>query len=131
MSGTTINHVGNLIGHTITAVTGMVAGSEEVIIETTGGLLRMFHDQDCCEVVQVEDVTGDPADLIGCVVVTAEERVSECADDKYESATWTFYEIRTTLGDVTIRCPGEGNGYYSEGVDCLWLDAGGDGVGDE
>lgn len=112
-----MNKLNDCIGKTISAVSGLERGEETVVIQfTDGSSVQMYHQQDCCEYVRVEDVTGDPADLIGGVVVTFEERGSDANDVVSESGTWTFYEIRTTRGDVTIRWLGESNGYYSESV---------------
>lgn len=98
------------------------SGSEgdAVVIVTTKGTIRMYHQQDCCESVYVEDIIGSLDDLVGGQMVLIEERVNpeeaEATSDHYGTETWTFYEIRTTKGDVTIRWYGSSNGYYSEAV---------------
>jgi hypothetical protein len=113
------------VGATVTAVDGKL-GDEEVSITTDKGQLVFFHSQDCCEHVCLEDLTGDLADLIGGQIVVLEERTSEDDPDGYEdpgyreSWSWTFYEIRTTKGDVTLRWLGQSNGYYSEEVHARW-----------
>jgi hypothetical protein len=60
---------------------------------------RMYHSQDCCESVYIEDIVGD---------------LDAFRDDAY---MWTFYEFATIKGSVTIRWYGESNGYYSTSVD--------------
>lgn len=114
-----------LVGKTLTAISGGAKGDEVIRFTCSDGAsYEMFHEQDCCEGVSVEDIAGDLADLIGTPILVAEKR-SNSEDpppteaQEYggpESYTWTFYEMRTTKGSVTIRWYGESNGYYSEGV---------------
>ena len=78
---------------------------------------KMYHEQDCCEDVSVEEIIGDLSDLIGSELVVAEERTKSISNDgNGNSETWTFYEFRTVKGSVTIRWYGTSNGYYSEAV---------------
>jgi len=74
---------------------------------------KMFHEQDCCEDVYIEDVCGCLDDLINSEILHAEEEYSEGHDDE-ESSTYSFYKLRTKKGSVTIRWYGSSNGYYSE-----------------
>jgi outer membrane protein assembly factor BamB len=78
----------------------------------------MYHDQDCCEHVYIEDMVGDHKDLLNSPIVLAEERSSdEPAMNSYDEAyLWTFYELATVKGSVTIRWYGSSNGYYSVSV---------------
>jgi hypothetical protein len=84
----------------------------------------MFHLQDCCEYVYLEDICGDLADLINSPILFAREETHENqtpADvnppNSSDSFTWTFYRIGTIKGTVVLRWLGESNGYYSESVD--------------
>lgn len=110
----------DLIGKTLADVTGCTKGSKEILWTTTDGAqYRMFHDQDCCESVVVEDVTGNVADLLGSPITMADESSSERGDPappNPDSWTWTFYKLATVKGYVDIRWLGESNGYYGEEV---------------
>lgn len=109
-----------LVGKTLTAVRQQ--GNDEIIFEVEGGdIYKLYHSQDCCESVDVEDICGDLADLIGSPILQAEEAESDTNPDgvtkEYQdSFTWTFYKLATIKGGVTIRWYGESNGYYSESV---------------
>jgi hypothetical protein len=109
-----------LLGHVIVSVTGAYKGSDEIRFGLSDGrTARLYHAQDCCESVAVEDVAGDVADLVGSPVLIAEESSGDRpadvpAPDYVESETWTFYRIGTVKGTVVIRWLGQSNGYYSE-----------------
>ena len=82
-----------------------------------GYTVELKHDQDCCESVYLEDVAGDLSDLAGATIVRAEETTSEIETQKYgDISKWTFYNISSTKGSVTLRWYGTSNGYYSISV---------------
>ncbi len=83
---------------------------------SNGDDYKMYHEQDCCESVTIEEIIGDLKDLIGFEIIEAREDSSQGKTEE-GSETWTFYNISTKKGFVTIRWYGESNGYYSEQVD--------------
>lgn len=106
-------------------------GEELRFFENGEERFRMYHSQDCCESVSIEDICGDLVDLIGSPIIEAESvtkteepkvntyTTSDGSEHSYadESGTWTFYKLGTAKGHVTIRWYGSSNGYYSESVD--------------
>lgn len=110
-----------ILGKTIISID--VSRGEDIIIFkcTDGTVYKMYHCQDCCECVTIEDIAGDIEKLIGKPLLMAEEvyKTDEpepiCEYD--ESYTWTFYKLGNINGYVTIRWYGSSNGYYSERVE--------------
>ncbi|WP_417737245.1 hypothetical protein [Rosistilla oblonga] len=91
--------------------------NNEIMLTTESGkVIKIFHDQDCCETVAIEDAEGEWHKLFGKVLVEAsrDEKQSEC---DYGSKTETTLKFRVDGATVISRWIGESNGYYSESVD--------------
>jgi hypothetical protein len=96
----------------------------EMIFENDEFIFTFYHEDDCCESVYVDDITGDLNDLVGkpldiVEVARHEDTMPQGMDLKKpeDSFTWTFYKFATIKGWVDVRWLGESNGYYSEEVD--------------
>lgn len=118
----------DLLGKTIVNIDGAVEGNDKIIFTCSDGTeYMMFHDQDCCESVSIEDICGDINYLLGTPILMAEDISNQCEDEALDewddSFTWTWYKLATVKGYVTIRWYGTSNGYYSESVDmAVWMD---------
>ena len=114
----------HLMGKTIKDIQGLKKDSDYVRISfTDGSYLSMYHKQDCCESVTLEDFDNDVQSLIGGDIIRIEECISNANDEEFDpldnyddSYTWTFYTIITSKGTMKLRWYGTSNGYYSEDV---------------
>ncbi len=120
-----INPINELIGQTLTSV-GVSEDKGQLSMTTDQGkVVTFYHEQDCCENVEINDIVGDLQDLVGSPILVAEEVVHQSGTNPdgvsipeyQDSFTWTFYKFATIKGYVDIRWYGESNGYYSESVD--------------
>jgi hypothetical protein len=121
----------------LTFVTAESSEKRVDFVADFGARITMYHEQNCCESVYVEDINGDLNDLVGSPILRADERtnvkkygrdVNEDGDpigdpppendDDYlpELQQWTFYGLSTIKGSVDFRFYGSSNGYYSVSV---------------
>jgi hypothetical protein len=107
----------DLVGTVITDLSGAEIGSGFIRITANNNVFKMYHEQDCCESVELNEIIGDLDDILNSPILLAEE-VTETGGsrDECERWTWTFYKLSTIKGNVTLRWYGTSNGYYSEAV---------------
>lgn len=108
--------VGTLVGKHLTKT---VRNEDSLVFYCSdGSVYEMLHDQDCCESVYLEDFCGDIDDLCDADIHEFRVDTSDNVDHKDDDeCQWTFYNIRTSKGYVTLRWYGSSNGYYSVDVD--------------
>lgn len=117
-----VHKINEFIGKT---VTNIFMDKHQIIFHFDNGeKYMMYHDQDCCEDVYIEDIDGDINLLIGQPLVVAEYVTTRnhndvekpASTDEGDSQTWTFYRLGNVNTFVVIRWYGTSNGYYSEEV---------------
>ena len=110
-----------ILGETLISVEKTNGGrnGDQITFKTATKTWIMYHSQDCCENVYIDDIEGNLSDLVGepllqAEVVTGEPDGSESRYDELQQ--WTFYKLATIKGYVTIRWYGGSNGWYSVSV---------------
>lgn len=114
-----------LIGQTFHFI--YVGGRELVMNSTSDRTFKLYHPQECCENVTLEEVIGDLEDLIDSPILQAEQSTRALQDNeeapryryKDDVSEWTFYKLATNKGYVTLRWYGSSNGYYGTQVDLI------------
>lgn len=118
----------------------------QVVLTFPQGVFTFYHEQDCCENVYVESVTGDLQDLLLGPLLVAEQVaqgeseypkqfrnrdvITNMTRDRLtntkpsvptgESQTWSFVKLGNMSDTIIIRWHGSSNGYYSETVNTRW-----------
>lgn len=118
-----------LVGLTLTAIDAKRDDEDGDIVELwfrteCGRTFRMFHEQDCCETVYLNDCGGcSIEDVVGDTILHAEtastqgdEVMQKFFSEGGERHLWTFYKISTVFTSLTLRWLGSSNGYYAEDV---------------
>lgn len=111
-------NVESIIGETLTYVD--IDDSNEQILLTTksGKQIRIYHSQDCCESVHIEDTHGSWHDLLGKVIIDATHEEDRENDPPKNEESWTRTTLTFKVNDATVinKWIGTSNGYYSESV---------------
>lgn len=119
-----IKYFSDLVGHTIVKIDREDSDYIGFTLED-GTKCHLYHEQDCCENVRVDETKGRLSDLLGQVIIKATEDNNEREQDKLidnscsswrDSWTRTTYTLETVDNKVVISWLGESNGYYSEDV---------------
>lgn len=95
----------NLLGKTIAEIQGSENDEELVFILDDGSKVYMFHEQDCCESVSIEDITGDLKDLIGNPLLQAEVVTNDEPDEIFINARKAEYEKQKAEYEKVGRLP--------------------------
>ena len=84
--------------------TSVRADEDTVTFENDSVRYVLYHDQNCCECVMVEEIIGDLEDLERLpLLIAREDSNADGPELNEESYTWTFYNFATYKGYVTIR----------------------------
>ena len=110
----------SLVGEVLTYIDTDDTNEQIILTTESGRRIIIYHDQDCCEHVRIEDTEGNWHDLIGKVIVEAAQDEVQYGEPppKYPDS-WTRTTLTFRVNDATVisRWIGESNGYYSESVD--------------
>ena len=95
-----------------------------IFFENSKEKYGLFHNQDCCEDVYIDDVCGELSNLENAEITYAERTTNEgFPKNEYDdSCTWTFFKFATNKGWVDVRFYGTSNGYYSEDADLYLIE---------
>tara|TARA_R110000803_G_scaffold22351_5_gene55762 strand:+ start:1924 stop:2295 length:372 start_codon:yes stop_codon:yes gene_type:complete len=90
---------------------------DQVLLTTVSGReFQVYHRQDCCESVGIEDTEGNWHDLVGKPLLSVDEECEDASDRSSDSATATRLTFKVDGATVINKWIGESNGYYSESI---------------
>lgn len=102
----------SLVGETIASVTHVENDEKIVFHFNSGRIVKMYHDQDCCEDVRIEDITGDLQSLVGETIREIDQSFGEIVGEGVDRGERTTFTITTDRRSIQIIWKGFSNGYY-------------------
>ena len=112
-----------MVGETVEFVDVDETKNQIVITTQSGRQFRIYHDQYCCEQVEIaesQDGDGQLVTLVGKKIEGVEVELEEDVDpppfEDCDSWTRTKISFRTNSETVISRWIGTSNGYYSESI---------------
>lgn len=109
----------SLVGETLIHIDTDEYFDEIMLTTASGRVIRIYHDQNCCESVRIEDTQGNWHDLLGKVIVEAtHDEDSQGNPPPKFSDSWTRTTLTFRVNDATVisKWIGESSGCYSESV---------------
>ena len=115
-----------LVGEVLDAVDIDREENQILLTARSGRKFLVYHEQDCCEKVQIVGQDGGFDKLIGKPIVEARDFAVDTSEEAIDSSqTTTALVFRVDDQTVVSRWIGDSNGYYSESVDIAELINGG------
>jgi hypothetical protein len=114
-----------LVGEVLDAV-DIDREKDQILLTTRSGRqFLIYHEQKCCETVEISGQDGSFDKLIGKPIVEARDNAVDTSEEAADSQTTTTLVFRVDDHTVISRWVGDSNGYYSESVDIEELINGG------
>ena len=114
-----------LVGEVLDAV-DIDREKDQILLTTRSGRqFLIYHEQKCCETVEISGQDGSFDKLIGKPIVEARDNAVDTSEEAADSQTTTTLVFRVDDQTVISRWIGDSNGYYSESVDIAELINGG------
>jgi hypothetical protein len=114
-----------LVGEVLDAV-DIDREKDQIFLTTRSGRqFLIYHEQKCCETVEISGQDGSFDKLIGKPIVEARDNAVDTSEEAADSQTTTTLVFRVDDHTVISRWVGDSNGYYSESVDIAELINGG------
>jgi hypothetical protein len=83
---------------TIKFIKGLEEESDEVLFYCNdGSIYKMYHEQECCECVSIDDVSGNVDDIIGSKILQADVYTKDMEDEREDadsSFKWAYKDIQ-------------------------------------
>jgi hypothetical protein len=111
--------INDLVGQTIVSIDNLEYNSSCVYFNTEKYIFTMFHEPQCCESIYIDDICGDISDILNTPIIAAYESFKEKnffsskIGELSPHDNWTFYNIATVKGDLSIIWRGEQSNYSS------------------